>query len=180
MRMTQRMSTPVSRADGYQPPATGKDKVALNQSRWPHTIHGIFCYTEQAPNEDGSNGAAGDFLAEPVIVMNVGSEYLKNFILNLDFNSVQKIVTVDQGEYMNHLRSSTAKEKARPAAIPAKKRAKVTPPKQRHSGRNKRMPRLYADSDDEENDDDSEYKSGDETESDEEYGNMAHDKTYKV
>jgi hypothetical protein len=132
MKMTQKMSTPLSRQDGYAAQAGGKDKLAEKQARWPHTIHGIFCFTEQEPNGDGNNGESGDFLATPRLVFNVGSEYTKGYFqkfLEDHYNfedDVEVVCTVSSEEYMGALRSESAKRKQE---MIANKKKQQGPPK---------------------------------------------------
>jgi len=116
MRTTQKMSMPISRSDDYVPPDNSEDEddVIVAQKRWPKVIHGIFCYTEQKANEDGSNGAEGTFLRNPVLYMNVGSEYMKTELAAVDLGMVECKVTVDMDEYFNLFRSESAKKKPAP------------------------------------------------------------------
>ena len=112
MRMMQLMSIPIAHSDVHNHSGPGVDKLAITQQRWPHTVHGVFCYTEQASNEDGSNGGTGDFLTEPVLLLNVGSKHIKTHILGLDFNKLKKVVMTDTNEHVEHFKSASAKQKS--------------------------------------------------------------------
>lgn len=110
MKMTQKMLIPISRSDDYV--YDSESTVAETQERWPCVVHGVFCLTEQKTNEDGSNAGTGDFLPKPLLLLNVGSKYMQEYVTKTDLSSIKKIVTVETEEYLGHFRSKSAKQKS--------------------------------------------------------------------
>ena len=121
MEMLQLQSLSESRRDGFV--ADSKEKKALEQkeSHWPHVVHGAFCMTNQAPNEDGSKEA--EFLDKPELRFWAGSEESAVWMMNI-FREQKRlsggsllfrpIIHTNYAEYRDGLRSESAINKPPP------------------------------------------------------------------
>lgn len=127
----QDQSIPASKRDDWKV-ETSADKVQeRNEAHFPNNAHGLFCFTEQAPNDDGSGGAG--FLLKPELRMFVGSKPMarwvaKQFQDEIDKNGESFAFTPrifsNKQKYLDSFRSESAKKKA-PPPMPSKSTIKV-------------------------------------------------------
>ena len=116
----QKQSLPFKRSDAYDPSNPDFSTLALNQSHWPWVVHGAFCLTNQAPNDDGSKEA--QFSGMPQLHMWAGSTPAANWAANLFQQQDEshgglpfdvKLYT-DFESYYNAFRSDSGKKKQPP------------------------------------------------------------------
>ena len=72
METLQKQSLPYTRSDECNPEDLDNDTLTLNQSHWPWVNHGACCFTNLAPNGDGTSIAK--FLAKPELHFWMGSD----------------------------------------------------------------------------------------------------------
>ena len=116
----QKQSLPFTSSDVYDPSIPEFLTLALNQSHWPWVVHGAFCLTNQAPNDDGSKEA--QFSGMPQLHMWAGSTPAANWAASLFQQQDEaqgglpfdvKLYT-DFESYQNAFRSDSGKNKQPP------------------------------------------------------------------
>ena len=94
--------------------------LAQKQSHWPYVVHGAFCFTNQAPNADGSGEV--EFLDKPELHMWVGSQHAAEWIGNYFDQQKQSsggltfdpVISTDYDSYFDGFWSDSAKKKEAP------------------------------------------------------------------
>ena len=118
--MLQKQSLPISRTDSFDRSIPGNNSILMKQSHWPHVVHGAFCFTNQAPNADGSGEV--EFMEKPELHMWVGSNEASNWMGHYfeeqERNSgglcFQPIIHTNFDSYFDGFRSDSARSKEAP------------------------------------------------------------------
>jgi len=79
MERLQTMTIPVTRSDET---AAELEAENAHENDWPWVIHGVFCYTEQQPDEDGQKSASAK-LGIPELHFWAGSEQSKHHLYEM-------------------------------------------------------------------------------------------------
>ena len=120
IEMLQKQSLPISRTDNFNPTLPGNKSISSKQSRWPFVVHSAFCFTDQAPNGDGSGEV--EFLDKPKLHMWVGSQAAAEWVAkHFDQEkqpsgemAFETIICTDYESYFNGFRSDSALNKEAP------------------------------------------------------------------
>ena len=127
METLQRQSLPYTRSDEYNPDDSADDELAMNQSHWPWVNHGACCFTNQAPNGDGTSEAK--FLAKPELHMWFGSHASAEWVAGQFKGKMKGLgfrikVHTNFDSYQDAFRSDSAKNKTAPPR-PTKSTVKI-------------------------------------------------------
>ena len=117
MEVLQHMSLPIKRSDKYESPddSDDEDPSVGDQQGWPWMIHGLSCYTQVKPNDDGGKNKK-TFLSKPEYHMWAGSDKAATHLREA-FSPVKDfkiVVHTSFDDYFGALHSESAKSKTPP------------------------------------------------------------------